>query len=239
MIIIFLDIDGVLLHPQYHDHGKDRVNLFDAYALTYLQELIVYLAQQLKKSVGIVISSDWRHYSTVNELQQRFEQYSFARHIIGKTSEREDLQELDYTRGSAFKSGLLRIVLGELTILLFLMTVSLIYNDISLTKDRFVHCTEGVLSCANLKSAISILTNQKPKQLFIEKKCGDSVCESNSYFCCGKASSIVTVKTLIAKHPEKLLTRESDCCETLHAWVSKQDPFILMAELMHQSLLKT
>lgn len=115
MIVIFLDIDGVLLveaikfeyggipsrlEKRYIEQGlpkekfdlsakacdAEAVNLFYKSALENLNALITFI-EKSGESAGIVISSSWRQDRSVSELKKLFFQHSFSNKIIDKTAD--------------------------------------------------------------------------------------------------------------------------------------------------------
>lgn len=110
MVVIFLDIDGVLLNknvPEYKEkfdarlntdyikykimggfekiaYDKAAVDLFDESALANLLELIQSIETATKDKVGIVISSNWRDKGSILQLKELFKQHSFSEKIVAK-----------------------------------------------------------------------------------------------------------------------------------------------------------
>lgn len=115
MIIIFLDINGVLLkqtdrdafggisrrlEQRYISQGipieqfdfsskacdAEAVNLFDKSSLENLNSLIEIM-EKSGEIVGIVISSSWKQNRSVDDLKKLFLQYFFSKKIIDKTAD--------------------------------------------------------------------------------------------------------------------------------------------------------
>lgn len=128
VILIFLDIDGVLLteYDKFNEGGipgqlrkkylaqgipmaewdtsseacdKEAVNLFHKQAVENLNNLIQHI-EQTGNRAAIVISSDWRRQVTLSALQNLFKQHAFAKHIIDKTYDSIYLRvkEFDFDR---------------------------------------------------------------------------------------------------------------------------------------------
>lgn len=117
MILIFLDIDRVLLSgyvnfqlqsQTFAKYGvtsdnasrdikaKVWVELFDKEAVKHLHAFIIHLEKFDK--VGIVISSDWRRGRNVQQLKELFQPYEFSSRIIGKTIDEIGYLTLDNER---------------------------------------------------------------------------------------------------------------------------------------------
>ena len=154
MIIIFLDIDGVLLSLDAPYSSEDPVSAFDKAALSCLNELILEIKQ--KDSVGIVISSDWRQSYKVTELKNTFKCHAFAKDIIGKTIDKKDSSLPDYHRGKKIKSWL--SAHRDLKISNFIILDDNAFDITTYFQGQFVHCESGVLNAKNLQQAKHILT---------------------------------------------------------------------------------
>jgi hypothetical protein len=78
-MIIFLDIDGVLVHLEYNPSARRLRQDFDPKCVAVLNRLV--------KETGakIVISSTWRHLYPLAKLRDIFEEAGFTGEIIGVT----------------------------------------------------------------------------------------------------------------------------------------------------------
>jgi hypothetical protein len=78
-MIIFLDIDGVLVHLTHNPSGRKLRKDFDPACVAVLNRLV--------KETGakIVISSTWRHFDPLDELRGKFTEAGFEGEIIGVT----------------------------------------------------------------------------------------------------------------------------------------------------------
>lgn len=85
--IIFLDIDGVLnrsLPPE--DINKYKSDEDEAPRSLLLMECIENLNWIIRETQSqVVLSTDWRQWCTIPDLQQQFEEAGFCGKIIGKT----------------------------------------------------------------------------------------------------------------------------------------------------------
>lgn len=189
MIVIFLDIDGVLLdlwkrntaygylvqryneqniEPSKRDfssaaYDKMRVELFDELALKRLDSLIDAIERRGEK-VGIVISSAWRENLSVDQLKELFK-YKFAEKIIGKTADRIKVQDHEISFREYLDRG------EEIDVWLqqnkekWDVSNFIILDDdddaiSELFPDNFVLCSEGTFSQKNLEQTCSRL--EKP-----------------------------------------------------------------------------
>ncbi len=78
-MIIFLDIDGVLVHLTYNPSGRKLRQDFDPECIAVLNQLVK------KTEAQIVISSTWRHHHPLAELRDMFEEAGVIGEIIGST----------------------------------------------------------------------------------------------------------------------------------------------------------
>lgn len=132
MILIFLDIDSVLLSgyldfqlqsQTFAKYGvtsgnasrdikaKVWVELFDREAVKHLHAFIIHL-EKLDK-VGIIISSDWRRGRSVQQLKELFQPYEFSSRIIGKTIDEIGYLTLDGDRLGYYGEPTGRLGRGE------------------------------------------------------------------------------------------------------------------------------
>jgi hypothetical protein len=178
MIVIFLDIDGVILHPRDKDRIKDHlkrqytelkieesqqdfsskacdqaaVELFDKSALARLNELIAIIEQRGEK-VGIVISSAWREKQSVSQLITLFQQHDFSKKIIGKTADRIQLTN---SRGEEIRAWLQQNRL-RFQIINFLILDDVDSGISELFAHNFIECSDGSFSPQDLEKAYSLL----------------------------------------------------------------------------------
>lgn len=158
MIIIFLDIDGVLLKtideddetpssPPADNSESTRVNSFDPQALQLLDHFIA--AQQAKgKEVGIVISSTYREGKSAPQLKELFKQHAFAKYIIDKTVDTLHLVDPELKLDRAEEIDLwLQVNRAK-----YQVDNYVVFDDndnyrgmSELFKDNFIHCRKGVL----------------------------------------------------------------------------------------------
>lgn len=86
MRVIFLDFDGVLNTPAFLDEVGDYG------AIAAAHQIDTRAVDELNRLVGltgakVVVSSTWRRYHSVEELQKLLESRGFRGEVIGKTPE--------------------------------------------------------------------------------------------------------------------------------------------------------
>lgn len=164
MVVIFLDIDGVLLPLEQRSSCsiEEIVAQFDQPALVCLNQLIAAIEGKGHET-GIVISSDWRQGRSVYELKEILKQHAFSHKIIGKTTDKTDYREADETRGARIQEWLAKHHNWPMAD--FVIFDDNCYDIDTLFKKNFVHCTEGVLSVRDVILAHYILQLKKPPKL--------------------------------------------------------------------------
>lgn len=167
MVIIFLDIDGVLLsletsmniYDQFKSHGyevikNERLKHFDPTALAHLHRLIAMI-ESSGLEVGIVISSDWRHERSIHELSDLFCHFDFSRRILDKTTDKANKGDIDVYRGKRIERWL--ETHDQVDINHYIVIDDNLFDIEIYHNEHFVHCAEGVFSERNFENAISIL----------------------------------------------------------------------------------
>ncbi|TAK74306.1 MAG: hypothetical protein EPO11_07095 [Gammaproteobacteria bacterium] len=234
MVIIFLDIDGVLLSEQashairykFKENGHSTVHAecikgFDQEALNNLNHLITIIECNGHEA-GIVISSDWRLNHSVYELIEMFQLHAFSRKIVGKTVDRLP-DNYDLERGQKIKAWLSEHKHWNITQPIILDDNK--FDIPTLFPTHFVHCTKGVFSRKNVDTAISIFHSRtelasdlKVKPVFINAGAIAAVKE-------GRLDSLTQ---LISLWPE--LVNQKDACE--------QTPILLAARYGHTKMVE-
>lgn len=236
MLIIFLDIDGVLLRATDSPRAKtmvDKVSFFEKDALLYLHHLISTCEAQQQK-IGIVLSSDWRQNKSLIDLKRLFKQHHFSNYIVGKTSDKPNATKADSTRG-------LRIIQwlnahSNWGIKNFVIFDDCRFDIESVCKANFVRCTSGALSKENVAKALIMLRSNASTilQTYLanDSTNGDAYdknCINNELIEATQQSN-QTFLTKIDTHHEYLL-RPNTCCHSIFIWAEEQADKQIMATL--------
>lgn len=191
MLIIFLDIDGVLLHTKYKDRipyylkqryselqiektkqdfsgkacDKAAVECFDKSALANLNRLI-FFAENEGEDVGIVISSNWRLYRSVEQLKDLFKEHEFSAYILDKTVDSVrlynfEIKTLPYLlgRGEEIETWL-RQNGARLGVSNYLILDDIDRGIAELHPKNYVRCDNGVFDIIDLGKALSLIKNK-------------------------------------------------------------------------------
>ncbi|MEO8400958.1 MAG: ankyrin repeat domain-containing protein [Gammaproteobacteria bacterium] len=226
MIIIFLDIDGILLFlNDWRKLPKEQedfaysyfVPRFNKAALANLEQLIAAL-EKTGHEVGIVIISDWRLGHSVCSVSELFSSHSFAQKIVGKTTDRVR-KRTDERRGTRIDDWLKEH--KDWNIHKFVILDDNIYNIKTLFPENFVHCTSGVFSKVDLQKALKII---KPEEIIAtanEEKAGLDTWPfkvvNSAAIQFAKKGELKSLQSLLQLKPE-LLEQQDACGHTPLLW---------------------
>lgn len=155
MKILFLDYDGVINSTEYFRNRPDEDNRphplseFDPIAIGHLNQIC------LQTGSKVVVSSDWRHGKTIQELQNILYKCGFVGEIIGVT------QSLSH-HGNYIVRGneILKWIEDNNDVEEYLILDDT--NDMLLRqKDNFIHVDRSVgITSQTVSMAIKILNNK-------------------------------------------------------------------------------
>ncbi len=114
--------------------------------------------------VGIVLSSDWRHGHSVDQIIDLFFQHAFSHKIIDKTSDKEKRNDIDVYRGRRIRQWL--DTHRKFDVEHFIILDDHRYDIPFVHPAHFIHCQEGTFSYKNLLEAIDNLNSALQIRLF-------------------------------------------------------------------------
>jgi|GEM_PF-6317573 len=175
MVIIFLDVDGVLLEPKtkqlYRQENRQAtlpsyVSLFDKNALDFLKDLVELIEKQ-GNEVGIVISSSWKEHKSVNNLKELFKICFFAKYILSKTADLACISNPEWGYVDALtRSEEIELWFNEnhhVKIDNFLIIDDYDEGISELFPNNFVHCKQGSFKKDDFERAKLLISNQALK----------------------------------------------------------------------------